>query len=50
LQQIEATGATILDLDYLEEDTIAAAAQVYGKDRGLDVLVNCAGVEMYPEN
>ncbi|KAI0487080.1 short chain dehydrogenase [Xylaria cf. heliscus] len=49
-KDLEATGATILDLDYLEEDTIAAAAQDYGKDRPLDVLVNCGGIEMYPEN
>lgn len=47
--QLEATGATVIDLDYLDEESIAAAAQSYGTDRTLDVLVNCGGVEMYPE-
>ncbi|KAG2418472.1 hypothetical protein HFD88_001573 [Aspergillus terreus] len=49
-KDLEATGATIFDLDYLEEDSIAAAAQRYGNDRPLDVLINCGGIEMYPEN
>ncbi|GES60664.1 short-chain dehydrogenase [Aspergillus terreus] len=49
-KDLEATGATIFDLDYLDEDSIAAAAQKYGNDRPLDVLVNCGGIEMYPES
>ncbi|KAM0430907.1 hypothetical protein ACHAPT_005541 [Fusarium lateritium] len=49
-KDLEATGATIIDLDYLDEESIAAAAQNYGNDRALDVLVNCGGIEMYPEN
>ncbi|KAJ8133598.1 hypothetical protein O1611_g21 [Lasiodiplodia mahajangana] len=49
-RQLEATGATIIDLDYLEEGSIAAAAKSYGNDQVLDVLVNCGGIEMYPEN
>lgn len=40
--QLAATGATILDLDYLDESTITKAAAAYG-DEALDVLVNCAG-------
>ncbi|KAI0097679.1 short chain dehydrogenase [Nemania sp. FL0031] len=48
-QDLEATEATIIDLDYLEEGSIAAAAETYGKGRALDVLVNCAGVGMPPE-
>ncbi|EMR64067.1 putative short chain dehydrogenase protein [Eutypa lata UCREL1] len=48
-KELEATGATIIDLDYLEENSIAAAAQSYGNDQALDVLVNCGGIEMYPE-
>jgi NAD(P)-dependent dehydrogenase (short-subunit alcohol dehydrogenase family) len=40
--QLAATGATILDIDYLDENTIAKAAAAYG-DEPLDVLVNCAG-------
>ncbi|KFY25076.1 hypothetical protein V491_01905, partial [Pseudogymnoascus sp. VKM F-3775] len=47
--QLEATRATIFDLDYLDEGSIAAAAQSYGNDKALDVLVNCGGIEMYPE-
>jgi len=49
-KDLEATGATIIDLDYLEEDSIAAAAKTFGEDRTLDVLVNCAGIEMDPES
>ncbi|KAJ9615682.1 hypothetical protein H2200_001758 [Cladophialophora chaetospira] len=49
-KDLQATGATIIDLDYLEEETIAAAAEAYGKDRPLSVLVNCAGVEVDPKS
>ncbi|CAI7635217.1 unnamed protein product [Penicillium discolor] len=49
-EDLKTTGATIIDLDYLEEDSIAAAAESYGNDQALDVLVNCGGIEMHPEN
>ncbi|KAJ5869871.1 hypothetical protein N7455_004812 [Penicillium solitum] len=49
-EDLKSTGATIIDLDYLEEDSIAAAAESYGNDQALDVLVNCGGIEMYFEN
>ncbi|KAE8414596.1 hypothetical protein BDV36DRAFT_239007 [Aspergillus pseudocaelatus] len=45
---LEAIGAKIIDLDYLSESSIAAAAKAYGEDRPLDVLINCAGLEVYP--
>jgi len=45
---LEKTGATIIDLDYLSEESIADAAKTYGHDQPLDVLINCAGVEVYP--
>ncbi|RSM15766.1 hypothetical protein CDV31_004867 [Fusarium ambrosium] len=48
-KDLEATGATVIDLDFLDEESIAAAAKTYGNDKPLDVLVNCGGVEMYPE-
>lgn len=48
-KDLEATGATVFDLDYTDEESISAAAQSYGSDKALDVLVNCAGLEMYPE-
>ncbi|RSL46146.1 hypothetical protein CEP53_010433 [Fusarium sp. AF-6] len=48
-KDLEATGATGIDLDFLDEESIAAAAKTYGNDKPLDVLVNCGGVEMYPE-
>ena len=37
------TGAELLEIEYLEDDSIKAAAEVYG-DGALDVLVNCAGM------
>ncbi|KAH6999090.1 hypothetical protein BKA56DRAFT_665605 [Ilyonectria sp. MPI-CAGE-AT-0026] len=36
--ELEATGATIIDVDYLDEESIAAAAESYGNDRALDIL------------
>jgi short-subunit dehydrogenase len=41
---LEATGAKIIDLDYLSESSIAAAAKTYGEEKPLDVLINCAGI------
>ncbi|KAJ5949542.1 hypothetical protein N7454_001126 [Penicillium verhagenii] len=45
---LEATGATIFDLDYLNENTISAAAKSYGEETPLDVLINCAGLPVLP--
>ncbi|PVH86610.1 short chain dehydrogenase [Cadophora sp. DSE1049] len=47
---LEDTGATIIDLDYLQEDSIAAAAKAFGGERTLDVLVNCGGIGMDPKS
>jgi len=47
-RDLEKTGATVIDLDYLSEDSIADAARTYGPEQRLDVLINCAGVEVYP--
>ncbi|KAH8591408.1 short chain dehydrogenase [Bisporella sp. PMI_857] len=41
------TGATILDIDFTDETSISKAASTYG-DKALDVLVNCAGVDVHP--
>ncbi|KAJ4147053.1 hypothetical protein LMH87_001606 [Akanthomyces muscarius] len=49
-KELEATGDTIFDLDYLDEDSITAAAQSYSNNQALDVLINCGGIEMYPES
>lgn len=35
-------GATIIDLDYLDEESISKAASTYGEGP-LDVLINYAG-------
>jgi hypothetical protein len=40
--QLEATGAKIFELDYVNEGTIAKAAEAYGPE-SLDCLINCAG-------
>ena len=40
--KLEATGATILEIDYTNETSIIAAAKEYGSGT-LDCLVNCAG-------
>lgn len=45
----EVIGATIFDIGYLNEDSIAAAAQANINGKALDVLVNCGGIDMYPE-
>ncbi|KAL5317162.1 hypothetical protein ACEPPN_014257 [Leptodophora sp. 'Broadleaf-Isolate-01'] len=49
-KDLEETGATIIDLDYLVEDTIGAAAKTFGEDRTLDILVNCGGIGMDPKS
>lgn len=41
-EQLRQTGANILEVDYLEEDTIQRAALAYG-DKRLDVLINVGG-------
>lgn len=43
--QLEATGATILKIDYLDESSISDAAKEFGSGK-LDVLVNCAGLQL----
>ncbi|GIK02040.1 hypothetical protein Aspvir_006083 [Aspergillus viridinutans] len=48
INNLEATGATIFDLDYLDESSIAAAAKSYGEEKPLDVLINCAGLPVRP--
>ncbi|KAJ5799668.1 uncharacterized protein N7518_001736 [Penicillium psychrosexuale] len=45
---VSATGAKIIDLDYLSESSIAAAAKTYGEGKPLDVLINCAGIGVDP--
>jgi hypothetical protein len=42
--KLEATGATILEIDFLDESTIEAAAKQYG-DKPLDVLINVGGMK-----
>lgn len=41
-EQLKQTGAKILEVDYLDEDTIQQAALAYG-DKRLDILVNVGG-------
>lgn len=41
-EQLKQTGANILEVDYLDEDTIQRAALAYGNKR-LDILVNVGG-------
>ncbi|OQE05891.1 hypothetical protein PENVUL_c021G02845 [Penicillium vulpinum] len=40
--QLEATGAKIIDLDYLSESSIAAAAKTYGEEKFLFWTVSAA--------
>lgn len=40
--QLKKTGADILEIDYLDEDTIKRAAVAYG-GKPLDILVNVGG-------
>ncbi|KAK3367395.1 short chain dehydrogenase, partial [Lasiosphaeria ovina] len=42
VQELRDTGAKVLELDYIDEPTIAKAADEYG-DQPLDCLINCAG-------
>jgi hypothetical protein len=41
-EQLKQTGAAILELDYLDERTIKAAAEAYGSGP-LDLLINVGG-------
>lgn len=41
-EQLRRTGANILEVDYLNEDTIQRAALAYG-DKRLDILINVGG-------
>lgn len=47
--QLENTGSKIFNLDYLDESTIVSAANEYGSDVPLDILINCGGIGMAPE-
>jgi len=40
--KLEATGAKILEIDFLDESTIQQAAKTYGAEP-LDILINCGG-------
>ncbi|KAI1122333.1 hypothetical protein F5Y10DRAFT_281771 [Nemania abortiva] len=46
---LEGTGAEVLQLDYLDENTIKKAAIDYG-DRPLDILINVGGVPPSPRS
>jgi NAD(P)-dependent dehydrogenase (short-subunit alcohol dehydrogenase family) len=41
----EELGARFIQLDVTEDSSVSAAAQLIKDDGGLDVLVNCAGIE-----
>ncbi len=41
-EKLKETGAKILEIDFLDEKTIVAAAKEYGSEP-LDMLINCAG-------
>ncbi|MCJ1248270.1 hypothetical protein MMC30_005487 [Trapelia coarctata] len=47
LRKLKATGARILEVDYVNESTIVKAAKEYGTGE-LDCLINCAGVSPQP--
>ncbi|KAF9774437.1 hypothetical protein IL306_007562, partial [Fusarium sp. DS 682] len=40
--ELKETGANIIEIDYLDEDTIEKAAETYG-DKPLDILINVGG-------
>ncbi|KAK9439900.1 hypothetical protein VB005_04517 [Metarhizium brunneum] len=46
-RDLEETGATILELDFLDEKSIASAARAYG-NKPLDVLINVGGNHASP--
>ncbi|TPX09382.1 uncharacterized protein E0L32_009426 [Thyridium curvatum] len=48
VEDLKATGARILKIDYLDEGTIKTAAQEYG-DEPLDLLVNVGGLPPHPK-
>ncbi|KAF2457890.1 short chain dehydrogenase [Lineolata rhizophorae] len=49
LEDLKATGATILPIDFKDEQSIINAANAYG-DEALDVLVNCGGITDQPSD
>ncbi|KAI1311974.1 NAD(P)-binding protein [Xylaria venustula] len=49
MQDLRATGATLLEIEFTDEDTIIKSAEAYGSEP-LDVLVNCGGVNIHPES
>jgi NAD(P)-dependent dehydrogenase (short-subunit alcohol dehydrogenase family) len=49
VKDLEATGAKILEIDFLDEPSIFEAAKQYGSGP-LDILINCGGVPVDPVN
>lgn len=49
LKDLKQTGAAILELDYLDERTIKAAAEAYGSSP-LDLLINVGALGPLPDN
>ncbi|KAL8790984.1 MAG: hypothetical protein Q9195_006129 [Heterodermia aff. obscurata] len=47
VKELEETGAQVIEIDYLDEETIVAAAKEYEPNK-LDLLVNCGGVGPEP--
>ncbi|KAK0721252.1 hypothetical protein B0T21DRAFT_414448 [Apiosordaria backusii] len=48
--ELEKVGVKILEIDYLDETTIAHAAAQYGSDRPLDLLINVGGLSPHPKS
>ncbi|KAK3364325.1 hypothetical protein B0T25DRAFT_576602 [Lasiosphaeria hispida] len=46
---LEKTGVKVLEIDYLDEDTIEKAAAAYG-DKPLDMLINVGGLSPTPRH
>ncbi|KAH8768083.1 hypothetical protein F5883DRAFT_68372 [Diaporthe sp. PMI_573] len=49
VDELRATGANILEVDYLDEESIKQAASKYG-ERPLDVLINVGGLPPAPRH
>lgn len=48
VEDLEKTGAGIVQIDFTNEETIIDAAKTLEPEGGLDVLVNCGGVNTKP--
>ncbi|KAG8667803.1 hypothetical protein FPOAC2_13002 [Fusarium poae] len=48
ISDLKKTGAKILEIDYLVEETIENAAKAYG-DKPLDILINVGGLPPHPK-